>query len=194
MLTFNQTVAAIERRRSVFPKSYEQGEISNDLLIKLLDAAKWAPTHKNTQPWFFIVFQEKAKIELVEKQINLLFKAKGESDETRSKAEKMLEKAHKSAAIIAVVMKRDEQKRVPDFEEEWSVACAVQNMHTVAPSLGLGCYWSTGASTNQPEMRAFLELKPDDRHMGWFFVGKFTGEIKLARERNSWEEFTIWKK
>lgn len=183
----------IKERRSIYPKMYEQGVVSKEELLALLEVAKWAPSHKNTQPWRFVVFTENSLKNLVNLQVQLLLSEKGENEETFAKAAKLREKASKTAAIIAIIMKRDVQKRVPIFEEEWAVACAVQNIHIHASSLNLGCYWSTGASTNADEIRSLLDLTGEDRHMGWFFVGRFTGEKTLPTNRKNVEDFTEWK-
>jgi nitroreductase len=183
----------IQGRRSIYPKMYEQGVVSKEEISALLEVAKWAPSHKNTQPWRFAVFTENSLKALVDLQVELLLKQKGENEETLAKAEKMREKASKTAAIIAIIMKRDVQKRVPIFEEEWAVACAVQNIHIHASALNLGCYWSTGASTNADEIRNMLNLTGEDRHMGWFFVGRFTGEKSLPTNRTDVEHFTEWR-
>ncbi len=183
----------IQGRRSVYPKMYEQDVVSKEEITALLEVAKWAPSHKNTQPWRFVVFTENSLKTLVDLQVELLLKQKGENEESLAKAAKMREKASKTAAIIAIIMKRDEQKRVPIYEEEWAVACAVQNIHIHASALNLGCYWSTGASTNADEIRNMLNLTGEDRHMGWFFVGRFTGEKSLPTNRKNVEDFTEWK-
>lgn len=193
MADYSNTLKIIERRRSIYPKNYENNEVSDADLAKLIDAAKWAPTHKNTQPWFFIVLKNESKRQLVRKQIELLFAEKGENQENKAKAQKMYDNAELSAAIIAIVMKRDSLSRIPQHEEEWAVACAVQNMHLLAPSLSLGCYWSTGGNTNHKEIRLFLELDENDLHMGWFFVGSFSKEIDLAKPRQDWDAYSIWR-
>lgn len=46
----------LHNRRSVFPKEYT-GERVDDVIVKqMLENANWAPTHKLTEPWRFVVF------------------------------------------------------------------------------------------------------------------------------------------
>lgn len=191
-LSFRDAKLLIEQRRSVYPKSFEADEVSREDLEQLLEVARFAPNHKNTQPWHFVVYRGQSLEALIEKQIVELFDKKGETEETLMKAEKMRLKSKQTAAMIAVVMKRDAQERIPAFEEEWAVACAVQNMLLIAPTLNMGAYWSTG-NTNSKVMRKELDLEENDRHMGWLFVGKYTGDIPFRKERKRVEEFTFWK-
>ena len=40
----------IRRRRSVFPAQYKTQPIADDLLKRILEAGRWAPTHPKTEP------------------------------------------------------------------------------------------------------------------------------------------------
>ena len=191
-LSFRDAKLLIEQRRSVYPKSFETDKVSREELEQLLEVARFAPNHKNTQPWHFVVYRGDSLEALIEKQIAELFDQKGETEETLLKAEKMRLKSKQTTALIAVVMKRDIQQRIPAFEEEWAVACAVQNMLLIAPTLNIGAYWSTG-NTNSLVMRSELGLEENDRHMGWLFVGKYAGEIPFRKERKLLGDFTEWK-
>ena len=48
----------IRERRAVFPQFYKPGKISKALLLNILENGIWAPTHKKTQPWRFIIIQD----------------------------------------------------------------------------------------------------------------------------------------
>jgi len=56
---------AIKARRSV--RSYKEDPVPEDLVEKLLDAARWAPTGGNIQPWRFIVVRERTLLDLLKK-------------------------------------------------------------------------------------------------------------------------------
>lgn len=47
----------IKYRRSVFPVSYIDQDIPDEIIKELLTYANYAPSHKLTQPWFFTVFK-----------------------------------------------------------------------------------------------------------------------------------------
>ena len=60
MLSEHESLAFISGRRSVFPKELEDEEVNRDEIMRLLEAARWAPTHKVTEPWRFVVVQGEA--------------------------------------------------------------------------------------------------------------------------------------
>ena len=46
----------IRQRRSVFPRDYTGEKVSDEIINQMLENANWAPTHKFTEPWRFVVF------------------------------------------------------------------------------------------------------------------------------------------
>ena len=46
----------ILKRRSI--RRYRKGSLSKEQILRLLEAARWAPSAKNLQPWHFIVVVE----------------------------------------------------------------------------------------------------------------------------------------
>jgi nitroreductase len=52
------TLEAIRTRRSI--RRYKHDDIPDDILMKLLEAMRLAPSGKNCQPWKFIVVRDKA--------------------------------------------------------------------------------------------------------------------------------------
>ena len=53
-----ECLEVIKKRRSV--RSYKNKPIAKDILEKLVDAARFAPTARNVQPWEFVVITDKA--------------------------------------------------------------------------------------------------------------------------------------
>jgi nitroreductase len=54
---------AIIRRHSV--RSFAEREVSKDVLLKLLEAARLAPSARNSQPWHFVVVTDQDKKERI---------------------------------------------------------------------------------------------------------------------------------
>ncbi len=162
----------IRTRRSVYPKDYSGEVVSDEIINQLLENANWAPTHKQTEPWRFVVFSAEGlkKLALFQsecyKRVTI---ASGKFNEDRYRAlqTKPLESSH----IIAVGMKRDAAKRLPEWEEMGAVFCAVQNMYLTATAYGVGCYLSTGGITNFEEAKSFFGLGPEDKLCGFLHVG-----------------------
>lgn len=162
----------IRTRRSVYPKDYSGEVVSNEIINQLLENANWAPNHKQTEPWRFVVFSGDGLNQLALFQSECyksVTTANGAFVEERYRAlqTKPLESSH----IIAVGMKRDAAKRLPEWEEMGAVFCAVQNMYLTATAYGVGCYLSTGGITNFEEAKSFFGLGAEDKLCGFLHVG-----------------------
>lgn len=166
---FNQLVA---HRRSVFPQDYTGEKVSDEMVNQILDNARWAPTHKMTEPWRFVIFSGDG-INALAKFQSELYKTVTEKDGTfkEGRYQNLSTKPLLSSHIIAVLMIRDEKKSVPEVEEIGAVFCAIQNMYLTASAYGLGSYFSTGGVTYFPEAKEFFGLGDLDRLIGFFHLG-----------------------
>ena len=45
-------------RQTIKPSHYSGEKISDKTIEQLLEVAKYAPTHKLTEPWYFVVFTD----------------------------------------------------------------------------------------------------------------------------------------
>lgn len=59
------SIENLKKRKCV--REFTPKKISQDTLTKILDAAKWTPSSKNTQPWKIAVVSGQRKVELMEK-------------------------------------------------------------------------------------------------------------------------------
>jgi nitroreductase len=162
----------IRHRRSIFPRDYTGEKVDDAIVRQILENAIWAPTHKVTQPWRFMVFSGEGLKKLGEfqgecyKQVST---AKGKFEQ--DKYEGLMTKPMQSSHIISVGMKRDEKKSVPELEEIGAVYCAVENMYLTATAYGLGAYLSTGGITFYEEAKPFFNLGVEDKLLGFFHIG-----------------------
>lgn len=183
--------ALIEDRRTIFPEQFSKRKVSKEILNELLEHAKWAPTHRFTQPWSFTVFTGDGVKKLADWQSDTYRLAAGSSF-SEEKFEKLRDRPQLASAIIAVSMKRDAEERDPDQEEIASVAMAVQNMMLVATAHGIGIYWGTGGVTYTQAVKDYLGLKKNDRFMGFLYVGYPEGEWPKKTRRKPQEYYTTW--
>lgn len=161
----------IENRRSIKPKDYSDRKVPKEIIDKLLDAAKWAPTHGLTQPWYFVVFQDDSTKELATFLSNLYKSSTSEDQFLENKYQKILKRGEFCNAVIAIGMRRQETEKIPEIEEVQAVACAVQNISLLATAYGLSCFWSTGKLTYLKQTKEFLGLKSKDQCLGFLYVG-----------------------
>src|SRR6476659_6055704 len=138
----------IKERRSVFPKDYTGEKVDDAVVHQMLENANWAPTHKLTEPWRFVVFTGEGLKKLAEFQGECYKKVTAKDGSFKEERfQGLTTKPMQSSHIISVGMKRDEKKSLPEVEEIGAVFCAVENMYLTAAAYGIGCYLSTGGIT-----------------------------------------------
>lgn len=186
--------ALIRNRRSVFQQQYSGEKVDDKIVQQMLENANWAPTHKMTEPWRFIVFTGEGIKRLAAAQAEI-YKQVTEADGTykEERYQNLLTKPMFSSHIIAVAMKRDEKKSVPQVEEVGAVFCAIQNMYLTAAAYGIGCYLSTGGITYFDEAKQAFGLSADDLLIGFLHIGVLKGELP-AGKRKPIDEKVIWER
>lgn len=184
----------IRNRRSVYPKDYTGAVVPEAIINQMLENANWAPNHKLTEPWRFVVYSSEGLKKLAAFQSECykqVTEAKGTYQEDRFLA--LRTKPMESSHIIAIGMKRDATKCLPEWEELGAVFCAVQNMYLTATAYGAGCYLSTGGITNFEEAKPFFGLGTDDKLCGFLHVGMPKGAVPDGR-RKSIADKVMWVK
>ena len=182
----------IRSRRSVFPKDYSGEKVDDKVVRQMLENANWAPTHKFTEPWRFVVFTGDGLKKLADFQsacYKEVTQAKGSFDE--KKYEGLKTKPFECSHLVAIGMKRDEKKSLPEWEEMGAVFCAVENMYLTATAYGIGCYLSTGGITNFEEAKAFFGLGKEDKLLGFLHIGIPKGDLSEGK-RKPIEEKVKW--
>ncbi|MBK8700721.1 MAG: nitroreductase [Saprospiraceae bacterium] len=181
----------IQDRRSVFPNSYKQQAIEADVIWEILENANWAPTHKKTEPWRFVVFlSEASKQELSNYLAEAYRQSVAEEKFSEIQQKKISEKPLQSGAVIAICMKRSEESMLPEWEEIAAVSCAVQNMWLSCTARNIGSYWATPGIILRAD--EFLGLESNERCLGLFYMG-YLDEKPVASQRTPVEEKTRWR-
>jgi nitroreductase len=192
MFDTNVVNKLIRERRSIFPRDYTGDKVDDAIVQQILFNATWAPTHKMTQPWRFMVFTGEGLKKLAEFQgacYKQVATAQGKFEQ--DKYEGQLTKPMQSSHIISIGMKRDEKKSVPELEEIGAVYCAVENMYLTATAYGLGAYLSTGGITFYEEAKPFFNLGPEDKLLGFFHIGN-TNYTPPESKRRPAEALSVW--
>lgn len=81
--------------------------------------------------------------------------------------------------IITVVAKCEENDKVPLWEQEMSAGCAVMAMQMAAVAEGFGGIWRSGALTESAEVREAFDCRPQDKIVGFLYLG--TPQLKRPR-------------
>ncbi len=167
----------IKGRRSIFPASFLDKEISKATIQSILESANFAPTHKLTQPWRFVVITGDAKIRLGLTLANLYKEGTLPDQFLQKKYDSFTDKIAKASCIIAINIQFHPDK-LPAWEEIAATACAVQNMALTAQSLNVGTYWSS--PTFIEKLDSFLGLSENEKCYGLFYMGYHNEGFKAA--------------
>ncbi len=188
-VTAEQASELIRSRRAIFPNTYTDRPIPDDVIREILENANWAPTHKLTEPWRFKVFRGRALQRLGEYLARWYEENTPAGQFSERKYNKTLNNPPRSSCVIAICMQRDPQERVPEWEELASVACAVQNMWLTCTAHGIGAYWSSPRSILEAD--EFLGLQEGERCLGLFYMGyhempEIPGKRRPVDEKVEW--------
>lgn len=166
----------IQERRSVFPASYTEKKLKKQTIKKVLESANYAPTHKLTEPWRFIVIRKDGLAKLADEFCRLHKMEVGTAKFSQKKCDSFHEKFGKAGCVIAINLHIS--GKIAEWEELAAVACAVQNMGLVAHSLDVGTYWSSTSLINQ--LGDFLGLAENEKCIGLFYMGYHDTKIAAA--------------
>lgn len=180
----------IRTRRSIFSPDYIEKEIPRDVIETIVQNANYAPTHRLTQPWRFTIFRGDGLTKLAD-----FF---GENYRAQTTPETFVEakydaarnKILKASCVLALNMELHTDK-VPEWEEVAAVSCAVENMWLTTTAMGIGAYWSSPG--NPDALRVFLNLEPNQKCLGLFYMGYHNAGEKPAvrkpiNEKLTWVE------
>lgn len=151
---------AIKGRRSC--RQFLPDAIGEEIIERILEAANWAPSPLNTQPWEFIVITNQEMKDRIYQEAERCRKWAMEASGWKWLGKYQAEFL-RSVPVIIVVVGDPNGSGVDSFQEEGKVgyqhacAAAIQNMHLAAHALGLGSLWFTFFD-KQP-MRKILGLE-----------------------------------
>lgn len=179
---------AIKNRTSI--KNFGERPIRPQEIEQLLELAVWAPNHRMTEPWGFLVLGERAKAAYAE----VLGGRKARNANTEEAAtmvkDKVMAQTLAVPAMIAVTMdlNDDAEIREEDYAATWMV---VQNLCLAAVDRGLGTHIKTGAVLQDPALRQAWDMPDDRRVVALLHLGQPEGEPRVT-ERQPAKEKTTW--
>ncbi|WP_157448397.1 nitroreductase family protein [Deinococcus geothermalis] len=184
-------LTAVRERRTVDLKALKPDPIPREVLLTLLEAANWAPSHGRTEPWRFVVFTGEGRRQLADTLAMSLARLKGAAQPDPEVQRAQRERQNLAPVWIAVAAEPAEQPRMPLHEEQWAVACAVQTLMLTARALGIASKWITNAASLHPHTREALGFGEQVSMMGLVYLGYPQGEWPVG-ERRSIEDKVRW--
>lgn len=145
---------AIKRRKSI--RAFKNVDVPEEDVEKLIEAARWAPSAGNIQPWEFIIVR---------------------NPETKRKlAEAALNQSFIEEAPVVIVVCADYERSARGYGSRGATlyciqdtAAAIQNIHLAAVAMGLGTCW-VGAFREEP-VKELLKIPDGVRPVAIIPVG-----------------------
>ena len=175
-----------------------------EYIAQLLEAAVWAPSAHNRQPWRFVVIRQAATKTRLARAMGArlrrdlaadgLPQALIDADVGRS-----YRRITEAPLLLLLCMSLQD---MDDYSDERRMACeramaqqsaamAGQNILLMAASLGLGACWMCAPLFCQELVAEVLDLPPDWQPQGLITLG-FPAQQR-GRSRETWETRTIWR-
>jgi coenzyme F420-0:L-glutamate ligase/coenzyme F420-1:gamma-L-glutamate ligase len=145
-------IGFLKNRRSI--REYTSREVSERILETILEAATWAPSAHNAQPWRFLVVRDSAlKLKLAKTMANRWKKDLAKNGVSEKDLENLVkasvERFTKAPIVIVPCLTMAEMHHYPDKRRQkieflmgvQSVAAATENMLLAAHAMGLGACW-----------------------------------------------------
>ena len=163
---------AMRRRRS--HSSVTDAAPTKRELLPLIEAAASVADHASLRPWRVIALRGDARARLG----RALAEAAGLDG---SAADKMAAKPLRAPLLLAIVVSPKRSHKVPLWEQETVASGVAHALSLVLDEAGWGVMWRTGPYTRHPLVAAAHGLAPDERLLGWLYVGGLRGGRRAER-------------
>ncbi|VVB85018.1 Coenzyme F420:L-glutamate ligase [uncultured archaeon] len=129
---------AIRKRSTV--RQFRNGSLPDDVLDRIFEAARWAPSPFNTQPWEFVIIRDKETLRAISKY---------------ARYSGYLAEAPMAIAVIVPPVNSKFSWVESIGEPRFAAAMAVQNMMLAAWEMGIGTCW---VSIEREKVREILDV------------------------------------
>ncbi len=168
----------IESRRTVH--QFAEGKVDEGLVIKALELSLWAPNHRHTFPWQYILISDEKRRALIDLSIELK-KAKDPSF-SKVKEGALRKRLADPSHWIALGLKHPKDPKIL-MEDIATLGASVQIASLYLWEKGIATKWSTGAYSTHEKTYEILGLDPEETYlMGVLFIGA-AGLIPPAKNR-----------
>lgn len=203
----------ITTRRSI--RKYTSDPVPDDMIDKILEAARWAPTGENHQPWRLIVVRDPETRKTIGRMARVgigffmtteycmgrMRQFEGiEDPKAREKVERFMYTGEVSAFVGKAPLLIVVAGRCDALDTPYDLSACAENMLLEAHSLGLGACWVNGPAASRRgeiKMQELLGIPPGMAEYKVFTVLAFgwpEGARKNPRPKKPIEEIVYWEK
>jgi nitroreductase len=194
VMDLDNLLQIIQHRRSA--RIYKQGKVTDLQLQMILEAARWAPSGANTQPWEFVVTRDRKKMKQVREIYSREWRQRKGEDPINYKG---IKKDYVGDVSVLVLVCGDPRTKLvylttrqPSDREKLfqaSIANAVQQMMLVAACMNLGTVWVSVREEVEPELRKLFQV-PEPLRLLWVVPIGHARTWPKAKRRRSTAAFT----
>lgn len=161
----------LKARRSI--RKFQETPVSEELIEKLLEAGRWAPSGMNNQPWRFAVVTE---------------------SKTREEIAKLTRYSRiVSSARLLIPVFLDKEHSYHQIKDAQAVGACLQNMLLEAHSLGLGAVWLGEIIRSDAQIRELLGLGNELELMAVLAMG-YPAENPGDGKRKELKDLIVFRK
>ncbi len=172
----NSVMSCILNRRSV--RAYTSQEVEKETIMKLLNAATWAPSGHNLQPWrFSVVMNDK---ELLKKVASL------------TAYKNWVETAPCLISVFLDTKLLDDKIPKLYLKHAQSIGASIENLMLAAEDLGLGTCWIGEILKNEEEVKNLLNVPNDLELMAVITLGYSSKDNLKSKRKELSENIINW--
>ena len=178
----------IKGRRNT--KQFSDEDISVKEIEVLLEAAVWAPNHRNNEPWrFFTVRKESPVRDDISNGIIALQEKNSRGQLPDLHKQRITQDVARQPWLIFVYSEISDQLEINE-ENYGAVCCAIQNMQLMATAMGLSVGWSTGGISKIENLDNIFSIEEPLKIVGVLTVGY--PESTVEKTRTHYNDKTAW--
>ena len=165
-------MSLMRTRRSV--RDFTDREVPREMLDQIVEAATWAPNHRHTEPWRFVVLDKGG--ETRSKVADLVYEwtwnyVKNPNPVRREKSSAEARDEVLDTPVLMLVYSVPGANEEVTHENYAATCCAAQNMLLMAHAIGLAAGWSTGRICKCEEVHSAIGAESDWSVVGAFYIG-----------------------
>jgi nitroreductase len=181
----SSVMTIIQGRRTI--KQFRSDPIPEETLWRILDAVRWAPNHRLTEPWRIAVIGKQSREVLADALASET--ASSQDPLVVAKAKEEARQKVMSSPVLLGITCRLAGNPAQQVEDLAAVCAAVQNLQLAAWGEGIGTHWNTGRVTRLPETGALLGLSErDEQLVGFLYLG-YPAQVPEPPKRRPIQDF-----
>lgn len=172
----------IKGRRSI--RHYRPESIPGELIFRVIEAARWAPSAHNSQPWRFVVITDSDVKKKLAEAMALEWAKDLERDgvpqeESKKLISESIKRFTETPVLVVTALTMKEMHKYPDRRRQkfehlmatQSLAAAIQNILLAAYAEGLGACWFCAPLFCQKTVRRVLKMPRDVEPQALIAIG-----------------------